>query len=219
MPRPSRWNEIIEAAAEAFRTKGFAATSLEDIASAVGIWKGSLYHYINTKEDLLFAVVREPATEILSELRELSGMDLPPTEKIRYATRSHLRVLEKNFVYASVYLQEIAGRRQYQDWATKDREYLDLLESIVKEGVETGEFSALTNPRVATLGLIGALNWLTHWYRPEGPLRADEIAEQFCDLFLGGLIARSSAPAAKTTRSAKPVSPPSKPRSNSRKTA
>ena len=112
MPRPSRWNDIVEAAAEAFRTKGFAATSLEDIASAVGIWKGSLYHYIDTKEDLLFAVVREPAEEILVGLRELSQMDLPPTEKIRRATRSHLKVLETNFVYASVYLQEIAGRRR-----------------------------------------------------------------------------------------------------------
>ena len=71
MPRPSRWNEIVEAAAEAFRTNGFAATSLEDIASAVGIWKGSLYHYINSKEDLLFAVVRGPAEEILKQIQEL----------------------------------------------------------------------------------------------------------------------------------------------------
>lgn len=199
MPRPSRRNDIIEAAAEAFRTKGFAATSLEDIASAVGIWKGSLYHYIDTKEDLLFAVVRGPALEILSDLRELSQTDLPPTEKIRRATRSHLKVLEKNFVYASVYLQEIAGRRRYAEWSKMDREYLELLESIVTEGVETGEFSALTNPRIATLGLIGALNWLTHWYRPDGPLHADEIADQFCDLFLGGLITRSTTAPAKAT--------------------
>lgn len=193
MPRPSRWNDIIEAAAEAFRTKGFAATSLEDIASAVGIWKGSLYHYIDTKEDLLFAVVREPADEILAALRDLSLMDLPPAEKIRRATRSHLKVLEKNFVYASVYLQEIAGRRNYEEWAAMDREYLNLLESIVREGVDSGEFSLPTNPRIATLGIVGALNWLTHWYRPDGKLHADEIADQFCDLFLGGLLTRSTA--------------------------
>ena len=191
MPRPSRWNEIVEAAAEAFRTNGFAATSLEDIASAVGIWKGSLYHYINSKEDLLFAVVRGPAEEILKQIQELSETDLPPTEKIRRATRSHVKVLESNFVYASVYLQEIAGRRKLPEWTAMDREYLDLLESIVREGVESGEFSAVTNPRIATLALIGSLNWLTHWYRPGGPLHADEISDQFCDLFLGGLIVRT----------------------------
>ncbi|MEY2968032.1 MAG: hypothetical protein RIQ64_659 [Actinomycetota bacterium] len=202
MPRPSRWNEIVEAAAEAFRTKGFSATSLEDIASAVGIWKGSLYHYIDTKEDLLFAVVREPAQEILIGLRELSQTDLPPTEKIRRATRSHLKVLETNFVYASVYLQEIAGHRKMKEWSAMDREYLELLESIVREGVDAGEFAPLTNPRIATLGIIGSLNWLTHWYRPEGPLRADAIADQFCDMFLAGLINRSNS--ASAVKSAKP---------------
>ena len=210
MPRPSRWNDIVEAAAEAFRTKGFAATSLEDIASAVGIWKGSLYHYIDTKEDLLFAVVREPAEEILVGLRELSQMDLPPTEKIRRATRSHLKVLETNFVYASVYLQEIAGRRRMKEWSAMDREYLELLESIIRDGIAEGEFAPLTNPRIATLGIIGSLNWLTHWYRPEGPLRADAIADQFCDMFLAGLINRTSSAA---------VTKPSKPRAAARKTA
>jgi AcrR family transcriptional regulator len=192
MPRPSRWNEIIEAAAEAFRTNGYAATSLEDIASAVGMWKGSLYHYIDSKEDLLFAVVRGPAEEILKQVRELSETDLPPTEKIRHATRSHVQILNSNFVYASVYLQEIAGRRKLPEWSAMDREYLDLLESIVREGVDSGEFSAVTNPRVATLALIGSLNWLTHWYRPGRSLHADEIADQFCDLFLGGLISRKT---------------------------
>ncbi len=192
MPRPSRWNEIIEAAAVAFRTNGFAATSLEDIASAVGMWKGSLYHYIDSKEDLLCAVVRGPAEEILKQVRELSETDLPPTEKIRRATRSHVQILNSNFVYASVYLQEIAGRRKLPEWSAMDREYLDLLESIVREGVDSGEFFAVTNPRVTTLALIGSLNWLTHWYRPGGSLHADEIADQFCDLFLGGLISRKT---------------------------
>lgn len=214
MPRPSRWNDIIEAAAEAFRTKGFAATSLEDIASAVGIWKGSLYHYIDTKEDLLFAIVKEPANEILQGLRDLSEMDLPPTEKIRHATRSHLKVLEGNFVYASVYLQEIAGRRKMKEWSAMDREYLDLLESIVREGVASGEFSALTHPRIATLGMIGSLNWLTHWYRPDGSMRADEIADQFCDMFLGGLITRSAS-----RGEAQPAAKAPKPRSLTRKSA
>ncbi len=211
MPRPSRWNEIIEAAAEAFRTNGYAATSLEDIASAVGMWKGSLYHYIDSKEDLLFAVVRGPAEEILNQLRELSDTDLPPTEKIRRATRSHVQILNSNFVYASVYLQEIAGRRKLPEWTAMDREYLNLLESIVREGVDSGEFSAVTNPRVATLALIGSLNWLTHWYRPGGSLHADEIADQFCDLFLGGLITRKTkAPRSQTVTPLKTTKPRAK---------
>ena len=90
--RPSRWNEIVDAAATLFREKGFVATSLEDIAREVGMYKGSLYHYIKSKEDLLFAVVREPADQILADVRELASQDLPPSEKIRRITRSHVRV-------------------------------------------------------------------------------------------------------------------------------
>lgn len=191
MPRPSRWNEIVEAAAIAFRDKGFAATSLEDIAKGVGIWKGSLYHYIDSKEDLLFAVVRQPAGQILDDLRELAALDLPPTEKLRRATRSHVRVLETNFLYASVYLQEIAGRHRSEEWSAMDREYLAAMEKIVTDGVRRGEFARFVNPRIATLALIGAMNWLTHWYHPNGQLTGTEIADQFCDIFLAGMLTRT----------------------------
>ena len=125
MPRPSRWNEIVESAARIFQEKGFASTSLEDIATEVGMWKGSLYHYINSKEDLLFAVVREPADKVLKQLREIAGLDLPPSEQIRLVAQSH-----------------------------------------------------------------GALNWMTHWYRPDGPLSASAIAEQICATFLNGIVSR-----------------------------
>ena len=121
MPRPSRWNEVVEAAATVFQQKGFAAASLEDIAAEVGMRKGSLYHYINSKEDLLFAVVSEPATRILDSLQKTASLDLPPSEKLRQAAITHAAVLDETFVYASVYLREIAGNEHFADWASKDR--------------------------------------------------------------------------------------------------
>lgn len=192
MPRPSRWNDIVEAAAGIFREKGFAAASLEDIASAVGIWKGSLYHYINSKEDLLFAVVKEPAERILKEIQHIAEMDLPASEKLRQAALTHAQVLDETFVYASVYLQEIAGRHRYSDWVERDRLYLRLLTSIISEGIDQGDFAPNTNARTATLAFIGALNWMTHWYKPDGQLPASTIAEQICSLFLNGMISRRS---------------------------
>ena len=190
MPRPSRWNEIVESAARIFQEKGFASTSLEDIATEVGMWKGSLYHYINSKEDLLFAVVREPADKVLKQLREIAGLDLPPSEQIRLVAQSHGAVLEDNFVYASVYLQEIAGRHRDPEWSSMDREYVREISAIIERGIERGEFSNTLNPRTATLSLIGALNWMTHWYRPDGPLSASAIAEQICATFLNGIVSR-----------------------------
>jgi AcrR family transcriptional regulator len=190
MPRPSRWNEIVEAAAELFMEQGFAATSLEDIATKVGIWKGSLYHYINSKEDLLFAVVQEPAEQILAAIEQVAVLDLPAAEKLRQAVVTHAEILDTTFVYASVYLQEIAGRQQHEDWVRRDRLYLRHLMSIIQEGIDQGDFPPGTDVRATTLALIGALNWMTHWYRPDGPMSASAIAEQMCSLFLRGLLVR-----------------------------
>jgi TetR/AcrR family transcriptional regulator, cholesterol catabolism regulator len=189
--RPSRWTEIVDVAAELFREKGFVATSLEDIAREVGMYKGSLYHYIASKEDLLFAVVREPAQQILDELRELAELDLPPSEKIRRLMRSHVKVLEENFTYASVYLEEVAGRHRSEEWSAMDREYIKAIIDVIDEGKRRGEFGASVDARITTLALIGSLNWLTHWYHPDGKLKGAEIADKFCDIFLVGMLSRS----------------------------
>ena len=193
MARPSRWNEIVDAAATLFREKGFVATSLEDIAREVGMYKGSLYHYIKSKEDLLFAVVREPAESILADVRELSGLDLPPSEKIRRITRSHVRVLEENFTYCSVYLDEVAGRHRSDEWSAMDREYVQAVIGVIQEGQHRGEFGRQLVTRTTTLALIGSLNWLTQCYHPEGELKGAEIADRFCDIFLVGLLSRASS--------------------------
>lgn len=194
MPRPSRWNEIVAAAGRLFQTQGFAATSLEDIASEVGMWKGSLYHYIESKEDLLLAVVRAPAEDLLRKVREVVGMDLPPAEKIRLIARSHGLVLEHDVVFASVYLQEIAGRQRDAEWAAKDREYVRAITGILVEGIERGDFAGSMNPRTAALALIGSLNWMTHWYRPDGPTPASAIADEICSNFLNGSLSRQRTP-------------------------
>ncbi len=202
MPRPSRWNDIVEAAAKLFQTKGFAATSLEDIATEVGMWKGSLYHYIDSKEELLLAVVREPAEHILDDLRMVSGLDLPAAEKLRMVAQAHGRVLETTFVYASVYLQEVAGRGRSTEWSARDREYVLLITAIIQDGVTAGDFSSQLDARTATFAFVGALNWVTRWYRPDGPLTAGMISQQICSTFLGGLLTRSSAGPAITVNAA-----------------
>ncbi len=191
MPKPSRWNDIVDTAAKIFREKGFSATSLEDIASEVGMWKGSLYHYIDSKEDLLFAVVKEPADHLLAEIRRIEGLDLPPAEKLRLAALSHAYVLDTTFVYAAVYLQEVAGRQRFAEWTAMDREYVEILTAIVQQGVDRGDFTLQLSARNTTLALIGSLNWMTHWFNPEGSLSARTIADQICGTFLSGVLTRA----------------------------
>lgn len=191
MPRPNRWNDVVEVAANAFLENGFAATSIEQIAGELGMLKGSLYHYIQSKEELLFAVVREPAERLLSEVEELQTIDLPASSKLRRAAYSHALVLEDHNVYAAVYLQEIAGKGRFEEWSAMDRQYLIRIEAVFAQGRDAGEFDSQIDPRLSALAFIGALNWMTHWFQAEGRLPATAIADRFVDLFLVGLLKRS----------------------------
>lgn len=196
MPRPSRWNDVVEAAAVVFKERGYHATRLEDIAEALGMQKGSLYNYIDTKEELLLAVVTPPASQLLDSLSALAASDLPASERIRLVARSHARILEEYFPYVAVYIQEIAGQDRSPEWRERDREYVRLLSAIIEDGQRTGLFSIETEPLISAMALIGALNWMTRWYERGGELSAEEIADRIASNFLAGLLARNLVPSA-----------------------
>jgi AcrR family transcriptional regulator len=190
MPRPSRWDDVVAAAANVFHTRGFAAASLDEIAGQLGMSKGSLYNYISSKEELLEAVVGPPSEEILSTLRTLAATDLPASEKLRRVTRNHVSVLERTFDFAAVYLHEIAGRGLGDEWSAKDHEYVNLIEGILREGITDSDFAPEVNVRISAMALIGALNWLTRWWHADGPISGAVIADQISETFLAGLLTR-----------------------------
>ncbi len=192
MPRPSRWDDVIEAAARVFSEKGFGGASLEDVANEVGMLKGSLYNYIKSKEDLLFAVVRPDAEALLARARELTQMDLPASEKLRQIAIIHVDIIDRRLPYVSVYVQEIAGRNVSREWTEMDREYIHLVEQIFAEGIKSRVFDQTLDPRIAARSLIGAFNWMTRWYQPGEPAQVRAVAGQIADVFLSGALYRSA---------------------------
>jgi AcrR family transcriptional regulator len=174
------------AAAKVFRAKGYHAATLEDIADEVGMLKGSLYNYITSKEELLFSVVRPPAEQLLAQARELVADSSPAPDRLVRLARVHAGVLAEHFVYASVYVHEIAGHGRYPEWAAMDHEYVSLVRGILRDGVAEGSLRADLDLRTAPHMLIGALNWLTRWWDPEGPISAPEMADRISGLFLDG---------------------------------
>lgn len=155
--------------------------------------KGSLYNYVSSKEELLEAVVGPPAEEMLTTLRSLAQTDLPASEKLRRVTRIHVSVLERTYDFAAVYLHEVAGRGLGDEWASKDHEYVSLIEDILRSGVDEGLFAPDTNILISAMALIGALNWLTRWWQVEGPISGSTIADRISDMFLAGLLTREMA--------------------------
>lgn len=191
MPRPSRWPDVVDAAARVFQQRGYHATRLEDIAEELGMHKGSLYNYIDSKEDLLLAVVAPPAARLLATLDELDHSDLPPSEKIRSVARSHAQVVEEFFPYVAVYVHEIAGQRHSDEWSEKDRRYVRFLVDVIEDGLRDGSFADGVHPGISAASLIGSLNWMTRWYRHGGELSAVEVADRIADAFLAGTLSRS----------------------------
>ncbi len=186
MPRPSRWTDVVDAAAKVFREKGYAAATLEDVGNEVGMLKGSLYNYISSKEELLFAVVRPPADRLLEQARLLSKERQPAPQRIQRLAEMHVQVLHDHFVYASVYIHDVAGLGRFPEWAAMDREYVELTRSLLVDGVREGTLSPHLDVTTAPHVLIGALNWMTRWWDPDGPVSAQEMAHRISAVFLEG---------------------------------
>ncbi len=185
MARPSRWDEVVRAAGRVFRRHGFARASLEEIAEELGMWKGSLYNYISSKDDLLTAVITVPAERLTGETRRIATGPGSPEERLRAIVRCHVEVMVDHFDFIAVYLNEVAGREIGEKWRAYDREYASLVEQVVREGIDDGTFPASRNPRLMTMTLLGALNWLTRWWDPAGDVGPEVVADQVADIVLG----------------------------------
>jgi len=188
MPRPSRWDEIVQAAAEEFRERGYEGATLEAIAGRVGILKGSLYNYINHKDDLLFAVIEEPARKLLEELTVLSSSsDRPALWRLHSLFTVQVRIFAEHYPAAFVYLQQLGRSSHPQEFREMDAEYIRCIEEIVADGARRGEFSAAIRPRIAARAIVGMLDWMQHWYTPRSPEEDATIVDELLAIAVGGL--------------------------------
>jgi TetR/AcrR family transcriptional regulator, cholesterol catabolism regulator len=192
--------EIIAAAAKVFQTKGYHAATVQDIADAVGILKGSLYHHVKSKEDLLYLIVKEPIARMYERMTEIVASDLPAAEKLRGAILAHLEAFDRHYPHLFVYLheREEMKRRFREQFKLSPKQYERCWQQILREGVKSGEFRPDFDVQVVSYGLLGMLNWLYKWYDPRGRLGVREVADQLSTLALAGLAA--AAPKARSPR-------------------
>jgi TetR/AcrR family transcriptional regulator, cholesterol catabolism regulator len=181
--------EIALAAVKLFEQKGYHATSVQDIADEVGLQKGSLYHYIHSKEDLLLHIAHQAIAEFNQRLEKVLMEDIPAEKKLIKAIENHLTVSISNLQTTTVLLREAfsLGESPHQVIQDLTDRYLNLWTQILQDGQETGEFRVV-EPKITALALLGACNWVYRWYQPEGPLTAEEVAGVFSQLFLHGVM-------------------------------
>jgi AcrR family transcriptional regulator len=185
----SKEQEIIGVAARLFKEKGYRATTLEDIAAAVGMLKGSLYYYIRSKEDLLYLVVRDPIRQAYNKLDEIVNSDVPVVAKIALAIASHIENFHEHYPHIAVYLHDYHHlMQQLQKNAIETpKHYQRLWADLLQQGVDSGVLRNDLHVKITAYAVLGMCNWVYRWYNPNGELSAQEIAEIFTRLVLEGL--------------------------------
>ncbi len=184
----SRKEQIDQVATSLFKSRGFAATTMRDLALELGIEAGSLYSHIKSKEDILQRVCFKMADEFNEAFAEVKSQDVSAAEKLRLAIAAHVRVLTKNPPAAGVFLNE--WRHLSEPSLTQFNDlrhaYEESFREIVREGIASGDFQ-VSDEKFVVLTLLSSLNWLHMWYKPEGKMSPDEIAEFLSKLLLNGL--------------------------------
>lgn len=184
-------NLILEAAAQIFSKKGFHAASMQDIAEAVSMQKGSLYYHVSSKQQILFEILNRALELLIENMEAVMALPLPPEDKLRHAMASYLTTMIEHLDLASVLLLEHRSLEpELHARHIPKRDYFEgLWRNLIIEGKDAGVFTS-ADPAFTSRALLGVMNWTVTWYHPGGSMTAGEIAQQYADLFLKGLLVR-----------------------------
>jgi len=186
--------DIVQAAAQIFRQKGYHATSMQDIADAVHLQKASLYHHVESKQEILVEILNHALDRVTTDITAVVDSDLSPTEKLRLALRAYTTILIEDRDLATVLLLEYRGldpKLLARHIARRDQ--VDRLwRKIVQSGIDAGEFRSV-DPTMTSLALLGVQNWMITWFHKDGRLTPTQASDGFADLFLKGLLNGSGA--------------------------
>lgn len=188
-PEPGTAERIRDTAAALFRSEGFNGTSMQDLATAVGITKSSLYHHYVSKQALLAEIIASTMNLVIPLVQEIaSATDLPAAGRLHRALTVHVEesILERDYV--ACFAEE--GRHLSSDFMATHQEKKDryerLFQDMIEEGIAKGEF-LVQDPALATMAILGMCDGLIRRYRPTGERLPSEIATVFADTALRGL--------------------------------
>lgn len=187
-----RREQLYEVASRLFSERGYHATSMRELAGALGIQGGSLYAHISSKEDLLIEIVNGASRQFDEALFPLRDLDLPADQKLREAMRRHIQVVADNMDSATVFFHEWKHLSpQAYAQVTRWRDSIDqFYRDLVQQGMAAGVFRADLDAKMTANLILSAVNWAYTWYRPGGPLTPSDVAGQFADMLLAGFETR-----------------------------
>ncbi|MGH9566595.1 MAG: TetR/AcrR family transcriptional regulator, partial [Candidatus Angelobacter sp.] len=183
--------EILRTAARLFQQQGYDATSMNDVAAALKLSKGGLYHHFQSKDEILFNLMDHAMTitqeRVVNAVRGIAD----PEERLRTLIRLHIGVvLSATDREITVMLHENhplppALRKQIN---ARKKDYIHFVENLVAEVQRVRQSKGNVAPRAAAFALLGMINWIYQWYKPDGMLQADNLAKQYTEIFFDGAL-------------------------------
>ncbi len=185
----ARRAEICRAAAQIFRDRGFDATSVSDVARALGLTKAGLYHYFESKEALLFEIMSFGLDRVRDEVVVLVRGIRDPEERLRQLIVRHARITTRGQGAVAHLGDEIralppASRKQLEE---RMRVYFDLVRNTLAELKSAGRLRQV-DLTVAAFSVLGMILWLPRWFRQDGRLTQEQVANEIANIAIGGLI-------------------------------
>jgi len=188
-PNNERLAEIYRTAAQIILRKGYDATSVNDIANALGMTKAGLYHYINGKKELLFDIMNFGLGELDEEVAAPAKAIADPAARLRFIVASHARLVTLGQGAITILVDEVTALTpaQQRKITQRKRAYFDFLRGTLDE-LRAGGLLQDVDTTAATFSLLGMVNWLSRWFQQGGALTEEQAAEQIVRIALHGLL-------------------------------
>ncbi|MEQ8304790.1 MAG: TetR/AcrR family transcriptional regulator [Cyclobacteriaceae bacterium] len=185
----SRKEQVIRRAAELFREKGYAASSMRDLAQKLGIEAASLYSHIKSKEEILHSLCFDMAAEFRKSLDEVEKLEVSASEKLRLGIIGHIKVMAEDLTASAVFMNEHRHLSQpsLREFLLLRINYINRFKAIIESGVKSNEFKDNIDTKLSVMTLFSSLNWMPLWYNPDDKIDSANIGQQLAEMLINGL--------------------------------
>ena len=184
-----RKRQILQSAQAVLKKKGYAVTSVRDIAKSLEMEPASLYSHFSSKEDILKLTCFDMASKFDRAIQEINTLYFDAEQQLRMAIREHVQILTSHLDSAIIFLRDwrnLTGE-SFSEFVEKRNSYEKGIRKIIQTGIDEGRFNE-SDIKFATLTVLSSVNWIVEWYNPEGKLSPTQIAEKLSNFILSGLI-------------------------------
>jgi AcrR family transcriptional regulator len=191
--RSERWlarrRSIVDTSARVFARRGYHATGITELCAANDLGKGALYHYIGSKEELLAAIHDRVMDEVMVGADRVAETGGSPSAQLAMLGDELLDVIHRYPDHVWVFLHEFPALTDARadQFRARRREYERRVESVLRAGIDAGEFRDV-DPRLTALAWLGMHNYTYLWLKPDGRLTARDVAKPFADIFMSGIV-------------------------------